>query len=443
MYLTALCSIITFSIAAILCHLLNSKSDASYFKYYPHLDSPVLPLYITHNILIESYPFDLFGRAENGKLMSEKAEQIQKVDYTQVAAKLLRQCAPVRPGERVTVLGRADSLDFCEALELECRRLGALPFIVVGSDTALLATLTDPLISDESLAEPSPQLLAALTESDLVITTFFERADPHRFRNVPPERMRALRQSEEKPSDIIFDGRRRWLGTEVPTAQQAIALGSNWPTLHNLFWRAMQVDYRPIMAQAQRIAAKMERAQILHLSDSSGRTDLYLEIGGRPIERDDGVIGPEDVEKGQLYLNMPSGEVCFAPLEQSAHGRAYIKSAFWQGQPVRGLELEFENGYVRPVRAETGLEIFRETVENAGGDAARLGEFGLGLNPAVTAVTGFLLLDEKMLGTAHLALGENRPLGGINNSALHWDLVVQNATLALDGEVILRDGKLC
>ena len=58
-----------------------------------------------------------------------------------------------------------------------------------------------------------------------------------------------------------------------------------------------------------------------------------------------------------------------------------------------------------------------------------LGEFGIGLNPAIDQVTGCTLLDEKMLGTAHIALGENRALGGINNSALHWDLVIQNVRI--------------
>lgn len=373
--------------------------------------------------------------------MSEDAELLEKVDYSLVAARLLRECAAVQPGERVTILGRADSLDFCEAIELECRRIGALPFVVVGSDAALLATLSDPAISDEMLSHPSPQLLAALSTSDLIITTFFERADPHSFATLAPERLRALRRSEESPSDIIYDGQRRWLGTEVPTPRQAAALGCDWPTLHNLFWRAMLVNYKPVANQAQQLAEMLERTATLHLSDSAGRTSLYLEIGRRPIERDDGVIGPQDIALGQLYLNMPSGEVCFAPIEDSARGRAYIELAYWKGQPVRGLELEFENGLVHPIRAEAGFELFCDTVENGGGDAARLGEFGIGLNPAVDRVTGFLLLDEKMIGTAHLALGENRALGGINNSALHWDLVVQHATITLDGSVILKDGQ--
>lgn len=364
--------------------------------------------------------------------------------YAAVARRLLGTSARVQAGERVTILGRADSLDFCEALELECRRLGALPFVVVGSDAALLAALSDEAIPEAALARTSPQLLAALEASDLVITTFFERADPARFSQLSPARQRALKQSEEASSNIIYDGKRRWIGTEVPTPGQAQALGQDWPLLQAMFWQAMQVDYVLLADQARRLAAKLAGASQLRLRDAGGRTDLWLPqaAGGRPLERDDGIISAEDRAEGAVYLNLPSGEICFAPLEQSASGKVYIETAYWQGQLIRGLELEFEGGLVKPIRADSGFELFCEVVRNSGGDSARLGEFGIGLNPAVTRVTGLTLLDEKMIGTCHLALGENRALGGLNDSALHWDLVVQNAILELDGQVLLENGRL-
>ena len=363
--------------------------------------------------------------------------------YTPVARRLLRTSARIKAGERVTILGRADSLDFCEALELECRRLGALPFVVVGSDAALLAALSDESISERTLSQASPQLLAALEASDLVITTFFERAEPGRFGHISPSRQRALKQSEEGPSNIIYDGKRRWIGTEVPTHGQARGLGLDWPVLQTMFWQAMQVDYTALSGQAGKLAERLGKARYLRLRDGPGRTDLLLPqaAGGRPLERDDGIISADDIAGGAVYLNLPSGEVCFAPPEQTASGKVYIEATFWQGQPVRGLELEFERGMVRPVRAEQGFELFCEIVKNSGGDSARLGEFGIGLNPAVTRLTGLTLLDEKMIGTCHLALGENRALGGVNNSALHWDLVVQNAILEADGKIILKEGR--
>ena len=56
--------------------------------------------------------------------------------------------------------------------------------------------------------------------------------------------------------------------------------------------------------------------------------------------------------------------------------------------------------------------------------ARRLGELGIGTNTAIDRPTGSTLLDEKMAGTIHLALGRSYPeTGGVNESTLHWDLV--------------------
>lgn len=52
------------------------------------------------------------------------------------------------------------------------------PLVVVSSDALLLAQLSDLSVSDTALATCSPQLLATLTTSDVVIATLFERADP-------------------------------------------------------------------------------------------------------------------------------------------------------------------------------------------------------------------------------------------------------------------------
>jgi aminopeptidase len=51
-----------------------------------------------------------------------------------------------------------------------------------------------------------------------------------------------------------------------------------------------------------------------------------------------------------------------------------------------------------------------------------------------------ILLDEKIGGTVHLALGRSYPeTGGTNQSAVHWDLICdlrQDGRLLADGEVV-------
>ena len=72
-----------------------------------------------------------------------------------------------------------------------------------------------------------------------------------------------------------------------------------------------------------------------------------------------------------------------------------------------------------------------------------LGEIGIGTNVGIDRPTGSTLLDEKMAGTVHLALGRSYPeTGGRNSSALHWDLICDLRTggrLSADGEAIEFD----
>ena len=73
-----------------------------------------------------------------------------------------------------------------------------------------------------------------------------------------------------------------------------------------------------------------------------------------------------------------------------------------------------------------------------------LGEIGIGTNAGIDRPTGSILLDEKMAGTVHLALGRSYPeTGGRNSSALHWDLICDlraGGRLTADGEAIEPTG---
>jgi aminopeptidase len=142
---------------------------------------------------------------------------------------------------------------------------------------------------------------------------------------------------------------------------------------------------------------------------------------------------------------MPSGEVFTGPVEDSAEGRIRfaIPSTPRGGEEVAGVELELRGGEVVSARAERGDAVLQAALETDPG-ARRLGELGIGTNFGIDRAVGNILLDEKMGGTAHLALGRSYPeTGGTNESAVHWDLICdlrRGGRLSADGATILRDG---
>jgi leucyl aminopeptidase (aminopeptidase T) len=79
---------------------------------------------------------------------------------------------------------------------------------------------------------------------------------------------------------------------------------------------------------------------------------------------------------------------------------------------------------------------------DAGGENGRtIAELGIGTNPGAT-ITGAMLEDEKAEGTVHFAFGTNTGIGGANRASVHIDGLVREATVKLDGRLILRNGRL-
>ena len=163
-------------------------------------------------------------------------------------------------------------------------------------------------------------------------------------------------------------------------------------------------------------------------------TDLRLDVGERTWINSDG------------RRNMPSGEVFTGPHERSATGTIrFTVASVGRGAQVIGAELTFRDGQVVSAGAERGEEQLLAALATDPG-ARYLGEIGIGTNVGIDRPTGSTLLDEKMAGTVHLALGRSYPeTGGTNASALHWDLVCDlrgGGELTLDGAPVISDGIL-
>jgi aminopeptidase len=144
--------------------------------------------------------------------------------------------------------------------------------------------------------------------------------------------------------------------------------------------------------------------------------------------------------------NMPDGEIFTAPVETSVEGKVWFEfPAIAGGREVAGIRLRFEKGKVVEATAEKNEAYLTEMLAADPG-ACRLGEFGIGANPGVTEFTRDILLDEKMGGTIHLAVGRSYPeSGGRNRSAVHWDMIKDlrgEGELFLDGKPVLRTGVL-
>ena len=226
---------------------------------------------------------------------------------------------------------------------------------------------------------------------------------------------------------------KRWCGTLWPTpalAQQAGMGDDDYAAFVN---RALFLDrpdpvaaWRELNDRQQRVVDRLNTAKTIRI-EADG-TDLTLRVDGRTWINSNG------------RRNMPSGEVFTGPLEDSATGtiRFTIPSSP-RGVLVEDVTLTFEDGKVTTATAARGQAYLDAALATDPG-ARFLGEIGIGTNAGIDRPTGSILLDEKMAGTVHLALGRSYPeTGGRNESALHWDLICDlraGGRLTADGETV-------
>ncbi len=190
--------------------------------------------------------------------------------------------------------------------------------------------------------------------------------------------------------------------------------------------------WRSLSERQAAIVSRLATAREVRIE--ADRTDLRLSVAGRTWINSDG------------RRNMPSGEVFTSPLERSANGQIrFDVPSTNRGSDVVGVELTFRDGEVAAARADLGDAQLQAALATDPG-ARFLGELGVGTNRGIDRATGSTLLDEKIAGTIHVALGRSFPeAGGENQSALHWDLICdlrRGGRVSVDDGVLIQDGAL-
>jgi leucyl aminopeptidase (aminopeptidase T) len=105
------------------------------------------------------------------------------------------------------------------------------------------------------------------------------------------------------------------------------------------------------------------------------------------------------------------------------------------------IRVEVEEGFATEITGGRGAEKLLSIMTPFGKLAFNLAELGIGTHDKAV-ITGSVLEDEKAIGTIHIAFGDNKSMGGTVRVASHLDGVVMKPTVAVDGELIMEEGKL-
>jgi len=178
---------------------------------------------------------------------------------------------------------------------------------------------------------------------------------------------------------------------------------------------------------------ELTRAKRIRVTNPAG-TDLKFNVRGR---RGRGVSGM--ARRSGDVTGAPEIEAYIAPVERDTAGVLVVDgSTSLTGVVKQAIKIRIENGVAQSISGGYDARKLSRILREAKSPASlRVCELGIGLNP-LARIRGSIIEDEGMLGTAHVALGDNTKLGGKNSAPTHIDLVFKNPHIQFDGVTVLE-----
>ncbi len=208
----------------------------------------------------------------------------------------------------------------------------------------------------------------------------------------------------------------------------------------------LTADFYAVRDRIETASKKIGNADSAHITTVKG-TDLKMHISPGRWVKDTGIFS----EKGQ-YGNLPAGELFLAPDEGTANGMLVIDGAM-AGVPEldEPIRITIKDGFAENIEGGQGAEQLQKILTEAGEKLKEAGknpklvyniaELGIGMNDKAGVINN-PLEDEKVLGTVHVAVGDNSTFGGTVKAGVHLDGIIMNPTLRLGEVELIRDGKM-
>lgn len=261
--------------------------------------------------------------------------------------------------------------------------------------------------------------------------------------------MKALQVNGEEPPPQVAELMKQFDVVVCPTSKslthtnarrEAVKSGVRIATMPGIskgtMLRCLSADSKKIINITNRVRDALEGGKEIRVITKKG-TDVKMNIDGRKIIPSTGVLR----NKGESG-NLPSGEVYLAPQEGTTNGEIIFDGSMaGVGLLKNPIKVLIENGYIEKITGKSEAKKFKKLLDSVGKEARAVAEFGIGTNYKAKII-GQVLEDEKVLGTIHIAFGNNVSMGGSINVPIHLDGIVKKPTVLIDDLVIMDEGKL-
>ncbi|MEQ8672610.1 MAG: aminopeptidase [Aggregatilineales bacterium] len=344
---------------------------------------------------------------------------------------------PIEKGDFVVIQSTTEAIPYMEALAVAVLERGGVPHVHINLPLWGEYFLTHA--TDEQIAFVNPISQAMLEKAD-VLLTIDAPAHTSAMISLSPETMQKSSVANHAIQQIFMQrlgADLRWCLSAWPTIARAQQANMSFYAYQRFIYEAYALHLDDPAAYWHDMASRQERyidwlMQRETIEVRGQGVNLTLSYKGRNWYAAPG------------HANFPDGEILTCPLEDSLNGTIeFSYPAFHAGTKVEGVRLVFKDGRIVEASARENEDYLLKQID-IDENARRIGEFAIGTNDFIQTVTGSTLLDEKIGGTMHMALGASAaPHEGKNPSKIHWDIVhdLRNGgEMYADGELFYKEG---
>ena len=297
----------------------------------------------------------------------------------------------VSPGEDVLVVCNPVTEEIGALMRIEAQGDGA---------DATLAVMSE---RDTHAAEPPLALAAAMSAADVVLAPTIQSLSHTAARKAASE--------------------------------AGVRIGTLPGVTEEMLTRLMSADLEEIRRRGWAIVSALNAASEVRITCRHG-TDLRLGIEGRL-----GIVDAGELSNRGAFGNLPCGEGFIAPVEGTAEGTLVIDGSIaGVGLLDTPVSMTVRDGHLTDATGSDGAALL-DLLTVHGKDGTNVAELGIGTNEEAV-LTGNILEDEKIFGSAHVAFGASAAIGGTVQVPVHLDCVLLEPTVEIDGEGIVGGGEL-
>ena len=344
-------------------------------------------------------------------------------------------------GENVLIRGGVYSQNLLEEIALEVYRNDGIPIITSVSDDYNEAVFQDSNISSEILGVTPLHYLKLIENIDAYIVIEPDE-DPGVRSRAPRDKLNAKIKYFAPIKDVLYGMKKeyapgkKWCYAGWPSKKAAKYYGIEYELLEKFIVGGISVPQETMSKITANLSKNFQKAKNVYVTDDLG-TDFRVNIQDRAEIQDDGLLTDDQIALGLLGGNLPAGEVFFPPHEKMGEGTLFcpLTRDKLSNKIIKNVHLKFKNGQllIDEVTADENLSDLVSTFKHSEKidrdnnlpeiRTYNVAELGIGCNPEITRAIGYILTDEKINGSVHVAFGANKMMGGTSVSQVHWDFV--------------------